>query len=290
MKNSAPLFRWSRLVPGEELEEWENRMVIAGIAYSAEWLTGRERWRICAFATSREEAEEWKSRFGGGVVKLEEEDWTPTTGHEGGRILRIRDSLVVTDCEDEDRLAEIREEFADRVVLSFPPQLAFGTGDHPTTAGCLRFLADWAAARGDRPWRFLDLGCGSGILSVAAAKLGAEKVVAVDNDGMALGFARKNAERHGAGERVEFVEGDVLGMMEDPPWGPQDLVAANLFSSLLVRILADLDGHVSPGAGIVLSGFLTTQTREVAEAAKAAGFPLVDFLRRGKWVAGRSDW
>jgi len=279
------LFCWTKFVDEGSLESWETRLLLDEVAHTASKQTGHKRWQLASYCATREEAETLKTRYGGGVNRLAPMDWVPSGAPGAAPLIRIRDAIVVTEARDESALAPVRERFPHRIVLSFPPQLAFGTGNHPTTAGCLRLLVDLTQRRGSAPATVLDLGCGSGILAIAAAKLGAERVLAVDLDGMALDFARRNAEYHGVADRIEFLETDLLETLATRIWGAFDLVMANLFSSLLVEALPSLPDRLVEGGDLVLSGLLTSQTREVSEAAERAGLPLDRFLRRGKWVA-----
>ncbi|MDF2377059.1 MAG: 50S ribosomal protein L11 methyltransferase [Verrucomicrobiales bacterium] len=280
------LYRWSKSVDEEDLEEWETKLLMSDVAFSAEKQVKRKRWQLSSFLTTREQADLLRAEFGGGVTEVRPGDWQPSAEAGANSLLKIRDSLLVTESEDEVVLKSLETRYPGRILLSFPPQLAFGTGGHPTTAGCLRFLVDLAKERANRPWRLLDLGCGSGILAVAAARLGASEVIAVEIDEMALGYARRNAERHEVADRITFLAGDVIPMLESGELGSFDVLAANLFSALLVTLLPFFPSGLTDDGEIVISGFLTSQAKEVAEAAKAAGLPLCDFLRRGKWVAG----
>ncbi len=280
------LYRWSKSVDEEDLEAWETKLLMHDVAFSAEKQVKRKRWQLSSFLTTREQADLLRAEFGGGVAEVRPGDWQPSAEAGANSLLKIRDSLLVTESADDAVLESLREKYPDRILLSFPPQLAFGTGGHPTTAGCLRFLVDLSKERAGKPWRILDLGCGSGILAVAAAKLGATEVIAVEIDEMALRYAKQNAERHGVADRIEFIAGDVIPMLESGKLGKFDVLAANLFSSLLVTLLPSFPTGLAADGEIVISGFLTSQTKEVASAAKAAGLPLCDFLRRGKWVAG----
>lgn len=281
------LFRWSKFVDEEQLEEWETLLIMEEVAFVVEKPIHRKRWQISSYVLTRAEAEELQSRFGGGVNEVRPADWQPSEEDGEPTLLKIRDSLVVTLSENESTWQDLREVFPDREVLSFPPQLAFGTGGHPTTAGCLRFVADIAKEREGSDWTLLDLGCGSGILAVAAVKLGAKRVVAVEIDDLAMGYAKRNAERHGVEDRIEFLEEDAISLIDEGSLGSFDVIAANLFSTLLVQLLPALPKALHEGGDIVLSGFLTSQAREVAGVADKIGLPLKDFLRRGKWVAGR---
>jgi ribosomal protein L11 methyltransferase len=282
------IYCWSKFVDEDRLEEWEIRFIAEEIAYVVDKPVRRKRWRFCCYFTRQIEAEEMAGRFGGVVTAMVPADWQPKIPLDGGPPIRIRDTLLVTLTDDPDSLAKLERENPGRVILSFPPQLAFGTGEHPTTANCLRFLSDFAKERAGRPWRVLDLGCGSGILAIAAAKLGATEVIAVENDGMALEYASINGERHGVRSVVQFVEADAIKMMHAAPEKPFDLIAANLFSDLLVELFPLFPPHLTANSAVIVSGFLVTQREIVSDAAARAGLPLTDLLRRGKWMAGRT--
>jgi len=280
------LYRWSKHVDEADLEEWELRLLGADVNCIAEKLVKRKRWHLSSYTESRTEAEELQAAYGGGVTEVRPEDWMPSAEMASGGVLRIRDALVVTELAEPENVRKVEQEHPGRIVLSFPPQLAFGTGAHPTTASCLRFLVDAAKRRNGQAWNLVDLGCGSGILAIAAAKLGATNIVAIENDAMALGYARENAERHGVADRIEFLCEDAIAWMHARERGSIQVVAANLFSELLIELMPAIPAALAPGGEIILSGFLTSQTRDVVEASKSCGMPLTDFLRRGKWVAG----
>jgi ribosomal protein L11 methyltransferase len=282
------IYCWSKFVDEDRLDEWETRFISEEIPYVMDKPVRRKRWRFCSYFTSRIEADELTGRFGGIVTPMVPADWEPKIPLDGGPPIRIRDTLLITLTDDPDSLSKLERENPGRFVLSFPPQLAFGTGEHPTTANCLRFLSDFAKKRAGRPWRVLDLGCGSGILAIAAAKLGATEVIAVENDGMALEYASINGERHGVSSVVKFVEADAIEMMRSTPEEPFDLIAANLFSDLLVELFPLFPPHLANGGAVIVSGFLVTQREIVSDAAAEAGLPLAELLRRGKWMAGRT--
>lgn len=290
--DSSPLFRWSKWVAGPQLAEWEEKLSWEAIPYTAEKAVARERWQLSVYDADRARMEALRGQFGGGVVRVRPEDWQPSATGDEVR-LKIRDRfIVVEECEEAD-LKRIAAEFPDREILSFPPQMAFGTGSHQTTATCLRQLVDEAARLEPGSWDFLDLGCGSGILAVAARKLGARRVVAVENDPLALDVARENARRHGEGESIIHVEGDAIAWCADAARRGERfaVVAANLFADLLVTLMPRLPGVMAPDAILIISGFLTSQAKSVSEAARGAGMDLTRFLRRGKWVTsvGRRD-
>lgn len=283
------LHRWSKFIEEDRLDEWENRFIAEGIFYVLEKAEKNLRWLISVYTSSSEEADDLLTRFGGTIDPLAPAQWQPAPGSGEAMLLRVRDSLLVSGSEDPVVIRRLADENPGRIVLSFPPQLAFGTGSHPTTAGCLRFLVDFAKTRRGLPWSVLDLGCGSGILAIAAAKLGATRVVAVENDGMALIYARENAERHGVADVVDFVEGDAIALMAAEPAHPYDLIAANLFSDLLEELFPRFPAHLAADGELIVSGFLATQAASVSHHAAEAGLPFGATMRRGKWMAGRAS-
>jgi len=147
-------------------------------------------------------------------------------------------------------------EAEEAVVVELDPGLAFGTGTHPTTALCLQWL-DGADLEGRR---VVDYGCGSGILGIAALKLGAAEVVAVDHDPQALAATRENARRNGVAERLR-----TLAPGEPLPGGA-DLLLANILANVLVELAPILVPALPAGGELVLSGILEEQAGEVARA------------------------
>ncbi len=143
------------------------------------------------------------------------------------------------------------------VNILLDPGLAFGTGTHPTTALCL----EWLDAHPPQGLEVIDYGSGSGILAVAALKLGAARVTAVDIDPQALTATRDNAAKNGVADTRLAV-----GYPDDLDARPVDLVMANILSGPLVELAPRLAGHVRPGGAIVLSGILQNQAETVREA------------------------
>lgn len=161
----------------------------------------------------------------------------------------------------------------DAVNLLLDPGLAFGTGTHPTTALCL----EWLDAHPPVDRIVIDYGCGSGILGIAALKLGAREVWAVDNDPQALTATRDNAERNGVAERVKtFLPGDLPAMQSD-------LLLANILANPLIELASRFAALVRPGADLVLSGILAEQAESVAAAYRKA-FTVAPPAQREDWV------
>jgi ribosomal protein L11 methyltransferase len=161
---------------------------------------------------------------------------------------------------------------AAEVVLD--PGMAFGTGTHPTTALCLEAVD---AFLGSRPGAaVLDVGTGSGILAIAARKLGAGRVVGTDDDPVAVGVARENAARNAAD--VEFTGAPLQALP-----GRFDLVVANILANVLVALAPDIAAKVAPGGEVVLAGVLVPQEAEVGEAFRRDGLEPLPGARRDEW-------
>lgn len=174
-----------------------------------------------------------------------------------------------------------------RVPIKIDPGMAFGTGTHPTTQLCLEFIEELLTA--DRqPLTAIDVGCGSGILSVAALKLGADFALGVDIDEASVKASRENADANGVdparfaiglGSVTEILEGRF--QVKDAP-----LVLANILAPILVRLFdAGMADLIQPGGVIVLSGILEEQAETVIAAAQAKGLALVGRKQMGDWVA-----
>jgi ribosomal protein L11 methyltransferase len=166
------------------------------------------------------------------------------------------------------------------VVLALDPGMAFGTGLHPTTRLCLaalESLSDRGALGGAR---VLDVGSGSGILSIAAARLGAASVVAVDVDPIAVEATTANARRNRLVRRISAREGS-----SPSGEGPFDVVLANLIASLLVRLADGLVEDLRPGGTLLASGIFANREPEVVEAFEARGLTVAARHVEGEWVA-----
>jgi ribosomal protein L11 methyltransferase len=163
-----------------------------------------------------------------------------------------------------------------RIALDLDPGMAFGTGLHPTTQLCLEALEDLDLAGK----RVLDLGTGSGILAIAAKKLGAAAVFALDVDSVAVEAARGNVAANGLGEGVTIGQGTL-------PLGPPrrfDLVLANIIARVIVDLASELASALEPEGVLVASGIIDDREGEVAAALAEAGLD-VEVRRRGDWRA-----
>lgn len=174
-------------------------------------------------------------------------------------------------------LAEARQ--AGRVTLLVDAGLAFGSGEHGSTRGCLRALE---AVAHHRPRRILDLGCGSGILAIAAAKLLRGQVLASDIDPWAVRTARRNAALNQV--RVRCRAGNGWAAPAVRAGRPYDLVLANILARPLRRMARDLAAGLAPGGRAILAGLLAGQARSVLAAHRRQGLLLERMLREGNWT------
>lgn len=165
----------------------------------------------------------------------------------------------------------------DDIVLDLDPGQAFGTGEHPTTQMCLELLEHHLRARDD----VLDIGVGSGILSIAALKLGADRVVCCDVDPVSVAVARENLQRNGCGDRADVVLAEGVGWCR----ALFDLTVSNIVSATLVRLAGDVVSHLKPGGLWILSGISRDNENSVHAACENAGFAPVERREDGEWVA-----
>ncbi|SHF46650.1 [LSU ribosomal protein L11P]-lysine N-methyltransferase [Modicisalibacter ilicicola DSM 19980] len=165
------------------------------------------------------------------------------------------------------------------VNLLLDPGLAFGTGTHPTTALCLEWLDDLAERGKLKGTSVLDFGCGSGILAIAALKLGAAKGLGTDIDPQALIASRDNARRNAIAD-----EDLTLCLPEQLPASRQEVVLANILAGPLVELAPTIAGQVAPGGHLALSGILAHQAEAVLEAYLAQGLQMDAPLERDGWI------
>lgn len=143
---------------------------------------------------------------------------------------------------------EVYEPQAGEVVVRLDPGAAFGTGTHPTTALCLRAMEKLIKPG----MTVFDVGTGSGVLAITAAKLGAGAVTAVDYDSTALRVARENIAQNGLADAITLKESDILRNVT----GRADVVTANIIADIIIRLFADLDAHLAPGGALLASGII----------------------------------
>ena len=206
------------------------------------------------------------------VSVVQEADWA----HAWKRhfpVLRVGRSIVIRPSWRRYRTAP------GDVVIALDPGMAFGTGLHPSTRLCLTGIERWAEAGRLTGRRLLDLGCGSGILAIAAVKLGAASVLGLDTDPLAVEATGANARRNRLGRAIDVRRGSL-------PSGsaPFELVVANLVAPLLVDLTESLTAELVPGGRLLAGGIHLDREAEVRRAFAAAGLALADRREGDEWV------
>ena len=172
---------------------------------------------------------------------------------------------------------------AGAVAIEIDAGLAFGSGEHATTRSCL--IAIDRLARRRRFVRVLDVGCGSGVLAIAAAKAWPAMVLGVDNDPIAVRIARANADLNGVGSRVQTVLAEGYAHSLVRLRRPFDLILANILADPLIELAPALRANLAPGGHAVLSGLLDRQAEAVVAAHRRQGLRLIGWAQEGPWMA-----
>ncbi len=278
------MYLWSKLSGAQWIDAWEERFA-GNPNFVLEYIKGGKSVRLQVYCSSKKEADTIFSQFGGSIRKVKDADWKKAP--EAPKPLKVRDKFLVTAETGKKELAALRKEFSSRELIVIPPEMAFGTGDHATTSTCMRFLVDIAKERDGTKWTVADLGAGTGLLAIGAAKLGASEVWGCDFDPFAVGVAKRNAERNATPDIV-FKEQDVL------KWKPRkkgyDVVLANIFSTVLIQAWPTIGKSLAKGGDLVVSGILASQAWDVFEAAAKEGLGFSKVVKKGKWVTARGGW
>ncbi len=273
---SKPTHQWTRIAPAKWEDAWEERLRFLGperVAFVT-WPQSRSM-KIEVFADEKTVIRLQKD-FGGRSKKLSKAIWSGAA-QAPRRPLCIRGRLKVF--SDESQWAAWDRDLPRRLFI--PAGMAFGTGEHATTATCLRLLCDVCK---DMPpgFRVADLGSGTGILAIAAEMLGAGDVLAMDNDPAAVRITKANAKVN-ACRRITTAHGSVLEWRTEHPL---NLITANLFSELLVEASPNIARALIKNGKLIFSGVLKTQYPEVHAALQKRGLEVAKVINKGKWCAG----
>ena len=168
------------------------------------------------------------------------------------------------------------EEQEGDLVLELDPGMAFGTGTHETTFMCMEQLEKYVTAG----CKTIDVGCGSGILGLAAAKLGARDVLAIDLDELAVKVARENTEKNNLTDKVRVVHGDLLEKADEMA----DVIVANIIADVICFLCGPAKKHLLPGGTFICSGIIREREEDVQNALAAAGYTVCNRLAKGEWV------
>ena len=276
------MWKWHKSAPAAQEELWQNRLspfpgAVVSAGFRARTLS------LDVYAENMEELLVLQACHGGSVERMEDVDWVAATAPENTPPLVIRDRLVISASDNPETLARLQGKYPGRILLTFPAEQAFGTGNHATTSTCLRMLCDCARALRGGEWTLADIGCGTGVLALAGLRLGAKRAVAFDFDPKAVEVAQRNITRNGGAPGLELFQTDVF------KWRPRkadaaDVVLANLFSAVLQKAFPILLRAMKPQGVLIVSGILNTQWEETLSAAQAAGLRLQKKVSRGKWT------
>ncbi len=272
------MFVWSKLSAAKWMDAWEERFA-GNPNLVIEMVKGGRSVRVQVFCETQKAADAIVEQWGGSVRKMGHAEWNKPVAPP--RPVKVRDVFLLTSETRAKELAALREANPKREVIVIPPEMAFGTGDHATTSTCLRLLVDVAKARKGTHWSVADLGAGTGVLAIAARKLGSGETFACDFDPFAVAVGLRNIKRNNT-PGIEMREQDVL------KWKPRkkgyDVVLANIFSTVLIQAWPVIAKSLAPGGDLIVSGILADQAWEVFKAAASNGIGFTKLIRKGKWV------
>lgn len=163
------------------------------------------------------------------------------------------------------------------LIIELDPGMAFGTGTHETTSMCIRELEKYV----NEDSKVFDIGCGSGILAIAAAKLGAKEVLAVDLDEVAVKVSKENVEENNVSDSVEVRHGNLMDVVKDRA----DVVVANIIADIIKILAKDVHNFMKKDAVFISSGIILDKVDEVKESLIENGFEIIDIKKLGEWSA-----
>lgn len=191
----------------------------------------------------------------------------------------VDDILIIPSWE------EVKEEDRDKMIIHIDPGTAFGTGMHETTQLCIRQLKKYVTPETE----LLDVGTGSGILSIIACRLGAAHALGTDLDPCAVPAVEENKEANGiADEAFTMMIGNIIDdpkIQDEVGYDKYDIVVANILAEVLVPLTPEVVRHLKPGGVYITSGIIQEREPMVTEAVKTAGLELVEVTRQGEWVS-----
>lgn len=274
------MYRWRKFVRPKWLNEHEEAVRSrTGNALAIIERLDRTTLLIEAAGQTRRQAKYLVREFGGSVQRLRAGWLTEILNDQKRSPIKIGERLIITDAIPSIGRRKSRRS-GDRKILIIPAGGAFGTGEHATTAMCLR-LVERITRRWRNDWSMLDAGTGSGILALAAKCLGADRVIAIDHDPRAIAIAKSNARLNRIHEiRFEIADAEFANMH-----GKVDVITANLFSELLIAAIPKWGSRLRSKGILILSGILRSQERGVVRALHKQRIAIEEIRRRGKWIA-----
>lgn len=202
------------------------------------------------------------------IEEKDDEDWA-NNWKKYYKPLEIGESLAV--------VPEWEEYESERKIIKINPGMAFGTGTHESTYMCLELLEKYVREDDE----IFDIGCGSGILAIAALKLGAKKALAIDIDEKCIQASYENAKLNDVADKMEIKKGNLLDVVK----GRADLIVSNIIAEIIVDEIKNLKNHMDNGGIFITSGIIKERRQMVIDALKDNGFEIVDEIEKNGWVA-----
>lgn len=253
------------------IPEAEDNSVVTIKAYLT--IDGELEDKIGRFEARVEELASCGIDKGKGIItwqEIKEEDWE-NSWKEYFHATKIGERIVIKPSWEDYTPQE------GEVILELDPGMAFGTGTHHTTSMCLRLL-EGMVREGQE---IFDIGTGSGVLSIAAAKLGAKKILAVDYDALAVRIAKENIAVNHTEDVIAVRQGDLFKGIE----GEADLVIANIIADIIIRLLPDAPAHLKQNGRMIASGIIQDRIDDVVGKVEEVGMIVEHIERSGDWAA-----
>ncbi|OEH86143.1 ribosomal protein L11 methyltransferase [Desulfuribacillus stibiiarsenatis] len=204
------------------------------------------------------------------VAEMNEEDWA-SSWKQYYKPVAITDRITITPSW------ESYEKREDELVIELDPGMAFGTGTHPTTRLCITALEKYMKVNDF----VYDVGCGSGVLSIVAAKLGASNVLAFDLDELAVQITKANAEVNQVQDIVQAKQNNLLDGIEKPA----NIIVANIIAEIIVRFAPDIPKLLTSDGFFIASGIISLKEQEVVDALQSVGLEIIETIYEGDWLS-----
>jgi ribosomal protein L11 methyltransferase len=205
------------------------------------------------------------------LAEVHEEEWA-TAWKKYYKPVNISNRITITPTWE-----EYEPKSKDEMVIELDPGMAFGTGTHPTTVLCIRALEDYV----QQGMHAIDVGCGSGVLSIAAAKLGAESILALDLDDLAVKTTSINSKLNKVSGKIKAKQNNLLEGINDQA----DLIVSNILAEIIVRFVDDAYALLKSGGTFITSGIIAQKEEDVKAALIQAGFEIVETRQLEDWTA-----
>ncbi len=208
------------------------------------------------------------------TLKVKEADWE-NAWKVHFKPVRVSDYVVIKPTWEE-YISDGNE-----IVVEIDPGMAFGTGNHETTRMCVGLLEEFV----DENAKVLDVGCGSGILSVVASKLGAKEIVAVDIDSVAVEVTKQNARLNNCLEKISVHQSDLLSNANGDGDAKYDIVIANILADVIIKFNETVENYLNKNAMYICSGIIEDRLGDVMDSLKSKGFRIIKIVNDGEWRA-----